>query len=96
MMRKTYDQAFKLKIVKQIVNKETTVSEVAVDYHISRPIVSRCDSEFNRYGNQAFSGQGNRLPDKARHYVLEAEVKRLKEENEILKKFAMFVDQEKK
>jgi len=95
-MRKTYDQAFKLKIAKQIVNKETTVSQVAVEYHISRPIISRWLSEFNRYGNQAFSGQGNRLPDKARHYAFEAEVKRLKEENEILKKFAMFVDQEKK
>lgn len=95
-MRKTYDQAFKIKIAKQIVNKEITVSQVAVDYSISRPIISRWVSEFNRYGNQAFSGHGNRLPDKARHYALEAEVKRLKEENEILKKFAMFVELEKK
>ena len=95
-MRKTYDQAFKLKIAKQIVNKEITVSQVAMDYHISRPIISRWVSEFNRYGNQAFGGKGNRLPDKARHFALEVEVKRLKEENEILKKFTMFVDQEKK
>lgn len=95
-MRKTDDQAFKLKISKQIVNKEITVTQVAMEHQISRPIVSRWVSELYRYKNQAFSGQGNRLPDKARHYVLEAEVKRLKEENEILKKFAMFVDQEKK
>lgn len=95
-MKKTYDKAFKMQIAKQIAAKKTTVSEVAAEYQISRPIVSRWVSEFNRYGNQAFSGKGKRLPDKAKHYALESEVKRLKEENEILKKFAMFVEHEKK
>jgi transposase len=95
-MRKTYDKAFKIEIASQIVAKKTTVSAVASEYKISRPIVSRWVSEFNRYGNQAFSGKGKRLPDKAKQYALEEEVKRLKEENEILKKFAAFVKQEKK
>ncbi|HHX52247.1 MAG TPA: transposase [Erysipelothrix sp.] len=95
-MRKTYDKAFKIEIASQIVAKKTTVSAVASEYKISRPIVSRWVSEFNRYGNQAFSGKGKRLPDKAKQYALEEEVKRLKEENEILKKFAAFVAQEKK
>ena len=78
------------------MNKETTVSQVADDDHISRLFISRCDSKFNRYTNQAFSGQGNRYPEQARHDALEAEVKRFKEENEILKMLMMFVDQEKK
>lgn len=95
-MRKTYDKAFKLEISKQIVAKKMTVSAVASEYKISRPIVSRWVSEFNRYGNQAFAGKGNRYPDKAKEYALQAEVKRLKEENEILKKFAAFVEHEKK
>ena len=95
-MRKTYDKAFKLEISKQIVAKKMTVSAVASEYKISRPIVSRWVSEFNRYGNKAFSGKGKRLPDKAKAYALQAEVKRLKEENEILKKFAAFVEHEKK
>ena len=96
IMRKTYDKTFKIEIAKQIVDKKTTVSKVASEYMISRPIVSRWVSEFNRYGNQAFSGKGKRLPDKAKQYALEEEVRRLKEENEILKKFAAFVAQEKK
>lgn len=40
-MRKTYDKDFKLDIAKQIVAKKTTVSVVAEEYSISRPIVSR-------------------------------------------------------
>ena len=40
-MRKTYDKAFKTEIVKQIVANKTTVSKVASEYKISRPIVSR-------------------------------------------------------
>ena len=95
-MRKTYDKAFKIEIASQIVAKKTTVSAVASEYKISRPIVSRWVSEFNRYGNQAFSGKGKRLPDKAKQFALEQEVKLLREENEILKKFAAFVEQEKK
>ena len=95
-MRKTYDKAFKTEIVKQIVANKTTVSKVASEYKISRPIVSRWVSEFNRYGNQAFTGKGVRLPDKSKQYALEVEVKRLKEENEILKKFEAFVEQRKK
>lgn len=94
-MRKTYDKDFKLDLAKQIVAKKTTVSVVAEEYSISRPIVSRWVAEYNRYGNLAFAGKGNRYPDKAKEYALQAEVKRLKEENEILKKFAAFVEHEK-
>lgn len=95
-MRKTYEREFKLEIAKAIRNKKTTVSKVSSDYKISRPIVSRWVAEFKRYGNQAFLGKGNRLPDKAKQYALEEENRLLKEENEILKKFAQFVKQEKK
>ncbi len=94
-MRNKYNREFKLDICRKINKKEITVTEVANEYNISRPIVSRWVSEFNRYGNKAFSGKGNRLPHKAKLYVLERENKQLKEENEILKKFAMFVEQEK-
>ena len=94
-MRKTYDKAFKIEIASQIVAKKTTVSAVASEYKISRPIVSRWVSEFNRYGNQAFAGKGKRLPVKAKQFALEQEVKKLREENEILKKFEAFVKQGK-
>ena len=57
--------------------------------------MSRWVSEYERYGNKAFSGKGKRLPDRATIYALEQENKRLKEENEILKKFETFVKQKR-
>lgn len=95
-MRKTYSKEFKIDVCKSIVSKETTVSKVAKDYGISRPIASRWLSEYKRYGNNAFSGKGNRLPDKAKLYALEKENKLLKEELEILKKFEEFVKKSQK
>jgi transposase len=94
-MRKTYDKDFKLKVAKDIKNGTKTVTEVANEFKISRPIVSRWLAEFNRYGKRAFSGRGNKLPDRAKIHAFEKEIKRLKEENEILKKFEVFVKQEK-
>ena len=95
-MRKTYSKAFKINIAKQINNKQITVSSVASEYGISRPIISRWVSEYNRYGSEAFTGKGVKLPDKAKQFALEEEVQRLKQENEILKKFEQFVKLEKK
>jgi transposase len=94
-MRKTYDNDFKPKVAKDIKNGTKTVTEIANEFGISRPIVSRWLAEFNRYGKRAFSGRGNKLPDRVKIHALEKEIKRLKEESEILKKFEVFVKQEK-
>lgn len=90
-MRKTYSKEFKISVCKSIASEETTVSKVAKDYAISRPIVSRWLSEYKRYGNNAFSGKDNPLPDKPKLYALEKENKLLRGELEILKKFEEFV-----
>ncbi len=94
-MRKTYEREFKLKVAKDIINEKNTVGSVASEYNISRPIVSRWVAEYKRYGSKAFTGHGKRLPNRAKEYALEQENKRLKEENEILKKFEAFVKQKK-
>lgn len=95
-MRKTYDKAFKVKVAKDIINELTTVGQVSKDFGVTRPMVSRWVAEYKRYKSKAFTGRGKRLPDKAKLYTLEQENKRLKEENEILKKFEAFVQQKKK
>ena len=59
-------------------------------------MVSRWVAGYKRYKNKTFTRRGKRLPDKAKLYTLEQENKRLKEENEILKKFEAFVQQRKK
>ena len=95
-MKRQYDREFKLQKCKEITEEKTTVSKVAKEYSISRPIVSRWVAEYLRYQNKAFSGKGSRLPDKAKIYVLEKKVEKLELENEILKKFEAFVKAEKK
>jgi len=95
-MRKTYDKEFKVKVAKDIINELTTVGQVSKDFGVTRPMVSRWVAEYKRYKSKAFTGRGKRLPDKAKLYTLEQENKRLKEENEILKKFEAFVQQKKK
>lgn len=92
-MRKTYEKEFKLMICLDIEKKESSIGSIAKTYGISRPIISRWLVEYRRYGNKAFCGQGKRLPDKAKLYAIEQENQRLREENEILKKFELFVKQ---
>lgn len=89
-MRKTYDREFKLKISQDLLEKKVTTKKIAEEYNISRPTISRWVSEYRRYRNNAFAGQGKRLPDKADFYILEQENKRLTEENEILKMVVRF------
>lgn len=93
MGKQQYNKDFKIQICKAIEANATTVGKAAKEYAISRPIVSRWLAEYKKYGNKAFSGKGNRLPDQAKLYALESEIERLKTENEILKKFAAFVKQ---
>ena len=95
-MRKTYSREFKIKVCKEISSSKATVSSISKDFNITRTIVSRWVSEYKRYKDKAFSGKGNKLPDKAKLYILQKELERVKMENEILKKFEEFVKREKK
>lgn len=89
-MRKTYPKEFKLEICRSASSEEAKISEIARQYRISRPIISRWLAEYKRYGEDAFMGKGVRLPDDAKIYGLEKEIERLREENAILRKFKEF------
>lgn len=78
------------------IGRQKTVGEISKEYGIARPIVSRWLAEYKRYGNNAFAGKGNRLPEAARIYVLEKENEQLKEELTILKKFQEFAKNQKR
>lgn len=95
-MRKTYPKDFKVQICQDILTGQKTVGEISKEYGIARPIVSRWLAEYKRYGNNAFAGKGNRLPEAARIYVLEKENEQLKEELTILKKFQEFAKNQKR
>lgn len=95
IMRKTYTKEFKIQICRSLTNGKTRIVDIANEYSISRPIVSRWLAEYKRYGSDAFTGKGVRLPDEAKVYVLEKKIKRLEEENTILKKFREFAKSQK-
>ncbi len=95
-MRKTYTKEFKLQICSSILNGQSKISEIANEYSISRPIISRWVAEYKRYGTNSFTGKGVRLPDEARLYALEKENSHLKEENAILKKFKGFAKSQRR
>ena len=95
-MRKTYSKSFKTQICLQVLSKEKTVGSVSKEYGIARPIISRWLAEYKRYGDEAFTGKGNRLPVQAKYYALEQENKQVKEEIEILKKFKEFAKNQRK
>ena len=95
-MRKTYSKEFKLQVCHSITTGKYTVTEVAKQYAISRPIVSRWLAEYKRYSKDALKGKGDRLPEGAIEYALEKEIKRLQEENAILKKFREFAKSQKR
>ena len=95
-MRKTYTKEFKLEICRSVSDGEAKISDIARQYSISRPIISRWLAEYKRYGEDAFMGKGVRLPDEAKIYGLEKEIERLREENAILKKFEEFTKNPKR
>lgn len=55
-MRKTYSKTFKLEVRQLILDQQKTVNQIASEYAISRPIVSRWIVEYKRYGSNAFAG----------------------------------------
>lgn len=94
-MRKTYEREFKIKVCQEIDSGKATITAVAQEYSISRPVVSRWLVEYQRHGQRAFSGKGNRLPGTAEVFALQKRVKQLEMENEILKKFEQFAKKKK-
>lgn len=95
-MRKTYSKDFKLEICQSVCNGQARVNDIARQYAISRPIVSRWLAEYKRYGTEAFTGKGVRLCSEAKLFALKKENERLKEENAILKKFTEFAKSQKR
>lgn len=85
-MAKRYDKEFKLHTVKQVVELNKTVAQVARELDISNQVLSKWVQKYKEDQSETFVGSGNlRAEDKAMR-DLEKQPRNLKEENEILKK----------
>ncbi len=81
---------FKRSAAKLVIDEGMTRSKVASDLGVSEALVGRWVKEYSKSQEEAFPGKGN-LPARERKIKeLEAEVRQLKMERDILKKATAF------
>lgn len=84
--RKTYDKEFKLSAVKMITEGGMKLSEVSRDLGVNENSLHKWKKDYLSDQQNAFPGKGRMKPEEEELRRLEKELKRVKLENEILKK----------
>ena len=88
--RRTFDADFKLQVVKMIKEQGLRISQVCRDLDLGETAVRRWVVQYEAE-QQGLPGVGLPLtPEQQRIRALEAAVRRLREDNEILKKASAF------
>ena len=94
--RQTFSPEFKREAVSLLEQGNKEASQLARELGIKRNQLYKWKAEVDTHGDQAFPGQGGR-PKKASEdgsAAMRAEIKRLREENDILKKAAIYFARE--
>jgi len=94
--RQTFSPEFKREAVRLLEQGDKEASQLARQLGVRRNQLYKWKAEVDTYGEVAFPGHGGR-PKKAGgddSAALKAEIKRLREENAILKKAAIFFARE--
>lgn len=89
-MKRSYTKEFKLSACRLVKADGIKVAVVAEKYGINPVMLHRWVSEYEEYGNEAFVGKGHQRAADAELRKLKKENERLKMENEILKKAAAY------
>lgn len=84
--RRTYEESFKIRIVKLILNKEKKVSEIARELKINENTLHVWKRNYLEATAQALKETGDTSVDTEELKNLYNELASIKEENEILKK----------
>lgn len=91
----TYTKEFKLEALRLMAESDKPASEIAMQLGIRRNQLYKWKEQMEKKGDVATSKRGRpKKEDQSETARLKAEVKRLKEENEILKKAAVFFAKE--
>ena len=95
-MTKHYPKEFKQEAVRLSNLDGRACVEVADELGLNVGTLYRWRREAQQDGDDAFPGKGKQTPEKARITALERDVRRLKQEREILKKaMSIFADKER-
>lgn len=95
-IRTTFSAEFKREAVRLFEQGHKDVAQLARELGVRRNQLYKWQKEIEAHGERAFPGQGNRN-NKASvddNRALKAELKKLREENEILKKAALYFARE--
>ena len=94
--RNTFSTEFKREAVQRLEQGDMEAAQLARELGIRRNQLYKWKAEIDEHGVQAFPGKGRRARAETTARDLEAENKRLREENEILKKAAAYFARELK
>ena len=92
--RRSFTREFKLEAVRQVVEGHRPVAEVARELDINASMLSFWKRLLLAEGGEAFPGKGRLRPQDEEFRRLEREVKRLKMENEFLKRATAYFAKE--
>lgn len=89
-MAKVYSKEFKMQVCQMVEEQHIEVAIVAEHFGVNKIMVYRWLDEYRLHGDGAFVGKGHLYPADAELRKLKRENERLKTENNILKKAAAY------
>ena len=93
-VRQTFSPEFKREAVNLLEQGDKEASQLARELGVRRNQLYKWKDEIDSYGDEAFPGKGRRSQPKNETAQLKVELKKLREENEILKKAAIYFAKE--
>lgn len=87
---KSYDAAYKLEVCRRIVDNGESSAQVARELGISKNTIYGWAQQYKASGIHSFPGRGYLTPEDESLRKLKRENRELREENEILKKAAVY------
>ena len=88
--RRKFDAQFKLDAVRLVQSSDRAISDIARDLGVRREMLYKWQRELEADAKNAFPGKGKRKPEQEQLHQLQQELKRVKEERDILKKALAF------
>jgi len=94
MTKQTFSPEFKKEAVRLLEQGDTEGAQLARELGIRRNQLYKWQKEVKTYGEAAFPGAGRRSKQTDETQMLKAKIKKLEQENEILKKAAVYFAKE--